>query len=181
MNTPPSERTPQAMRRDSLPASPGVYLIRCAATDRVYVGASKSSVRARTNQHRRALVAGTHSNKAMQQDWATHGPEAFLFEVAELVPDAGELQAAENRIMELHAASCYNRKPSNMHKVPGAEKDLALYKVFHTWRIAFYARPLQAFDTHLLRTLQADLQRQLTDIGGELERRATPAPTKEEA
>ncbi len=158
--------------RAGLPTQPGIYLIRCTVTERTYVGASKTSVRARTSAHRRQLTAGTHSNKGMQSDWLAHGETSFTFEVAELVQDAGELQAAENRHMEAHAANLYNRVSSAMRRVPGTERDLSVYKAFHSFRGALYARPLKEIDAHLLTTLHADLSRQIADISTELERRA---------
>lgn len=157
---------------NTIPAASGIYLIRNSETNFVYIGASKN-MRARVRAQRRALEAHTHSNKQMQADYDAN-PGAFVFEIGELVTDSADLQGAENKLIEAHAGSCYNRKPSNMRIMPASEKDMSVYRTFHDWRIALYAR-LPACDSHILQTLQGDLQITLERIAGELEHRAQPA------
>lgn len=152
-----------------IPATSGIYIIRNTQTGQVYIGASKN-MRTRTSAHRRALASNTHTNKQMQTDYTTHGPDAFLFEVGELVTDAADMQAAENRLIETHAGKCYNRKPSNMRTASASERDMIVYRTFHDWRISFYAR-LGTMDPHILQTLQGDLQITVERIAAELQRR----------
>ena len=63
----------------------GIYYIRCWATGRVYVGQSGRLDR-RWAEHRCALKAGKHSNKAFQEEWNFYGPKYFDFLIAEEMP-----------------------------------------------------------------------------------------------
>ena len=62
----------------------GVYVIRCIATGRVYVGSSATSVQARRKHHFAKLNSGRHSILQMQDDFNLHGGESFVFEVEQL-------------------------------------------------------------------------------------------------
>ncbi len=58
----------------------GVYRIHNTRYDRSLVGRSVD-LPAILNRERVALRFGSHPNAALQRDWATLGPDAFVFEV----------------------------------------------------------------------------------------------------
>jgi len=60
----------------------GAYAIRCAATERSWVGASTNLDAAR-NRAWFALRMGNHTDRGLQAEWNTHGEEAFHYEVLE--------------------------------------------------------------------------------------------------
>lgn len=60
----------------------GVYMIRHAASGRVYVGSSVD-VASRWRQHRRDLCGGRHHSRFLQRAWIKHGSEAFEWLVVE--------------------------------------------------------------------------------------------------
>ncbi|HTK50432.1 MAG TPA: GIY-YIG nuclease family protein [Gemmatimonadaceae bacterium] len=62
------------------PRPMGVYRIHNTRDDRSLVGRSVD-LPAILNRERVALRFGSHPNAALQRDWATHGPDAFVFEV----------------------------------------------------------------------------------------------------
>lgn len=66
----------------NLPTKPtcGVYLIRCAANGRIYVGGSRN-VEQRRRDHLSSLRRGVHGNPHLQRAWDKYGPDAFSFEV----------------------------------------------------------------------------------------------------
>jgi putative transcriptional regulator len=72
----------------------GVYMIRCLASDEVYVGSS-ADLAGRLAYHRVALRGGNHHNRRRQSAWDRWGEAAFLFEVAEVVGDDSTLGDAE--------------------------------------------------------------------------------------
>lgn len=61
---------------------PGIYIIKCEPTGKVYVG---SSIRpsARIRDHKAVLNKGTHHNKYLQNAWNSHGSDAFTFTVVQ--------------------------------------------------------------------------------------------------
>jgi hypothetical protein len=62
------------------PRDMGVYRVRCAATGREVIGASRDLPSA-LNRQRAQLSLGGHPDKGLQADWEAHGPETFTFEV----------------------------------------------------------------------------------------------------
>ena len=58
----------------------GVYRIHNTRDDRSLIGRSVD-LPAILNRERTALRFGSHQNAALQRDWATLGPDAFVFEV----------------------------------------------------------------------------------------------------
>jgi hypothetical protein len=154
---------------NTIPAASGIYIIRNTQTGFCYIGASKN-MRVRVRVHQRALIAGTHSNKAMQGDWTAHGPDSFVFEIGETIADPDALQAAENKLIESHAGQTYNHKPSNMRVTSASERDMITYRTFHDWRVWFYGR-MGAMDSHILATLKGDIEGTIERIDAELQRR----------
>lgn len=62
------------------PRSMGVYQVRNRVDGKVLVGASVD-LPAILNRNRAALRLRSHTNRALQNDWNTLGPDAFAFEV----------------------------------------------------------------------------------------------------
>lgn len=67
----------------------GVYKITNSQNGRTYYGSAKEFKR-RWKQHQYALQASKHSNKFLQADYLKCGPDAFVFEVLEVVEGARE-------------------------------------------------------------------------------------------
>src|SRR5437764_4670377 len=59
---------------------PGVYLLTCQPTGRVYVG-STNNLSKRWSAHRQHLRAGRHRNRALQAAWDEHGADAFSWRI----------------------------------------------------------------------------------------------------
>jgi group I intron endonuclease len=59
----------------------GVYLLRCVAENKIYVGSTKQSFRARFSNHFKFLKSGKLGNKALQTDYNKYGYENFEFEI----------------------------------------------------------------------------------------------------
>lgn len=68
----------------SIPATSGIYLIICTITSKIYVGSARDLCK-RRKQHFSALQRNEHHNPKLQNAFNKHGPDAFLFEILELV------------------------------------------------------------------------------------------------
>ncbi|HYD47158.1 MAG TPA: GIY-YIG nuclease family protein [Terriglobales bacterium] len=64
--------------------SMGVYRIRNLRNGRSFVGSARD-VRGKLNGHLAQLKMGVHRNRELQRDWNELGPEAFAFEVVDLL------------------------------------------------------------------------------------------------
>lgn len=62
----------------------GVYQVKNLATGKVLLGSSLN-LEGPLNRHRFMLKIGSHTNKALQQDWNELGAEKFVFEILEEV------------------------------------------------------------------------------------------------
>jgi hypothetical protein len=62
----------------------GVFQVKNTVNGKVLLGSSLN-LEGPLNRHRFMLTIGGHTNQELQQDWNTHGPEAFVFEVLEVV------------------------------------------------------------------------------------------------
>ena len=65
----------------------GVYLIRCMPLNRIYVGSTNQSFRARFSNHCKFLKHGNLGNKKLQEDYNLYGPENFEFEILGIYPE----------------------------------------------------------------------------------------------
>ncbi len=75
----------EQIRRYKETARPvGVFGVRHAASGRTFVGSS-IDVPARLNRTRFQLDHGSHPHRALQNDWKTLGPEAFVLETLDLL------------------------------------------------------------------------------------------------
>ena len=66
------------------PPEMGVYRIRNTATGKSFIASSRN-VRARLNRHKMELRAGSERVAHLQEDWTHHGPEAFEFEILDVL------------------------------------------------------------------------------------------------
>ena len=69
---------------ERMPNASGIYRITCTTTGKIYIG-SATNLRKRRNEHFRHLRRGIHDNPKLQNAWNKYSPDAFTFEVLELV------------------------------------------------------------------------------------------------
>lgn len=68
----------------TIPTASGIYRITCTATGKIYIG-SAINLCERWREHRHRFHQNDHPNKKLQNAWYKYGPDAFIFEVIELV------------------------------------------------------------------------------------------------
>ena len=66
--------------------SRGVFAVRCKATGQAWIDSSPNLDGAKNGLWFQ-LREGLHRDKSLQQEWNTHGGEAFQFEVLEMLDD----------------------------------------------------------------------------------------------
>lgn len=90
-----------------------IYRITNMANDKYYIGSADSFAR-REWQHKYDLRRGVHKNPRLQAAWNKYGPDMFVFEVIEEVPEGGGQLAAEEKWLKDHVGKpeCYNINPS---------------------------------------------------------------------
>jgi len=99
----------------------GVFQVRNRASGKVLVGAS-SDLPAMLNRQRAQLQMGAHPSRELQADWKALGPEAFAFEILDILSPAkepGTDPAEDLRILEMmwldtlapYGDRGYNRAP----------------------------------------------------------------------
>ena len=64
----------------------GAYAVRCTASGRVWVGASRN-LDATRNGCWFSLRSGGHIEKSLQQEWNQHGEAAFQYEILETLEE----------------------------------------------------------------------------------------------
>ena len=102
-----------------LPASPGIYMIRDAEKNRIYVG-SAAGIKQRAKQHEYRLRKGTHSNKRLQAIWGVDA-QRLRISVIELLPNSSpeqRLRVEQFYLDSLDVGS--NRNCLNVLKVAGS-------------------------------------------------------------
>jgi len=62
----------------------GVFQVKNTANGKVLLGSSLN-IEGSLNKHKFMLKIGSHTNKALQEDWDELGPEQFVFEILEEV------------------------------------------------------------------------------------------------
>lgn len=101
----------------------GVYKITNKVNGKYYYGGTGESFKARWSAHITHLNAGTHRNKHLQSAWNKYGPEAFEFDVIQVVEQkqlsvdefSDILDAAEQYYLDLYwdnCKNCYNICPT---------------------------------------------------------------------
>lgn len=67
-----------------MPKEAGVFQIRNTVNGRVYLGSSLN-LHGPLNKHRFMLAHGMHDVPLLQKEWHAFGPDAFVFEVVQVV------------------------------------------------------------------------------------------------
>jgi hypothetical protein len=80
-------------------AAAGIYAVRCPATSRVWVGASRN-LDATRNGLWFSLRAGAHRDTTLQREWTARGESAFTYEPLETLPDDTPALAVTDRLKE---------------------------------------------------------------------------------
>lgn len=102
------DRRERIRRYKETPRPAGVYRVVHTPSGRTLLGASPDAP-ARLNRVRAQLRTRGHPNRTLQNDWNTDGPDAFAFEVLDLLPQeelrsdvdfSGELAALEELWLE---------------------------------------------------------------------------------
>lgn len=62
----------------------GIFQVKNIANGKVLLGSSLN-LEGPLNSHQFMLKIGSHTNKALQNDWNTFGPDQFIFEILEVV------------------------------------------------------------------------------------------------
>src|SRR5260221_10508487 len=88
----------------TIPATSGIYRITCAVTRKIYIG-SAMNLRKRWKDHSFYLQRNEHHNPKLQAAWNKYGPDAFTFEVWELVLPISLTARSEEHTSELQSHS----------------------------------------------------------------------------
>jgi hypothetical protein len=83
-------------------AEPGVYVVRCTATDEVWVGAAPE-LSAIWNRLSFSLRQGAQTPASLQSAWKEHGPDSFTFEPVEVLTDE-QLVFGRDRMLKARRA-----------------------------------------------------------------------------
>ena len=83
---PAPSKTRAELRRDykEAPRQSGIFQIKNTKTGKILLGSS-TNLHGPLNKHRFMLSIGRHDNVALQNDWKQFGPEAFTFEILEII------------------------------------------------------------------------------------------------
>lgn len=93
-----------------VPPVSGIYIIFNQESCAYYIGSSLN-IRERLREHLRALQRQTHRNRYLQRAYNLHGPDAFLFDILELVEDEAILIPREQHWLDTSTAT-YNLSPT---------------------------------------------------------------------
>lgn len=77
----------------------GVYAIRHVASGKMYIGSAFNIFR-RWREHRSRLSRGKHENRYLQNAWDKHGPDAFVFEVLQVIEGQADTLRAEQESLD---------------------------------------------------------------------------------
>ena len=87
----------------------GVYRIKNKFNNKVYVGSTVTSFEKRWGEHTYSLNLGKHANYKLQRDWRKYGPNAFIFEILEIVYTKDQIFVREQHwINQISRHSSYN-------------------------------------------------------------------------
>jgi group I intron endonuclease len=86
-----------------------IYKITNMVNDKYYIGSAQSFEK-RKWQHINDMRRGVHKNPRLQAAWNKYGPDAFVFEVIEVVPEDREVFDIENTYLYkcVGQPDCYN-------------------------------------------------------------------------
>jgi hypothetical protein len=83
-------------------AALGVFAVRCAATERVWVDSSRN-LDAAKNGTWFGLRNGSHRDKSLQEEWNAYGEGAFQYEILERLEDDVHPLAVADRLKEMRS------------------------------------------------------------------------------
>jgi hypothetical protein len=101
---------PDGIPYNIIPMGPGLYIILCLKTDKIYVGES-SNICGRLSTHWLSLNNHIHDCIELQSDWITFGQENFCFACLCVGPEWSaqkERIAKENEIIKANSNKVYN-------------------------------------------------------------------------
>lgn len=78
----------------------GIYAIRCLVNNRIYIGSTKQSFRARFSNHCKFLGQQKLGNKGLQDDYNLHGPENFEFEIISIIMNENDIVIGEQQFID---------------------------------------------------------------------------------
>jgi hypothetical protein len=81
----------------------GAYAVRCTATGRVWVGASRN-LDATKNGCWFCLRNGLHTEKSLQEEWNTHGETAFQYEILGALEEDVHPLEVEGQLKEMKSS-----------------------------------------------------------------------------
>jgi group I intron endonuclease len=84
MNAPGKTRAEMRRAYKETPRQAGIFQIKNTKTGKVLLGSS-TNLLGPLNKHRFILSISRHDNAALQNDWNQYGPDAFSFEILEIV------------------------------------------------------------------------------------------------
>lgn len=87
------------MAHQEAPTHPGIYQIRCKINGKIYIG-SAINIRKRWKQHRLDLRCRKHHSRHLQRAWEKHGPDAFAFEVLQVMDNEVDLLRIEQEWLD---------------------------------------------------------------------------------
>jgi group I intron endonuclease len=79
----------------------GIYLIKCVANDKSYIGSSNDVMR-RIKTHKRDLDRGSHNNLMLQHEYTKYGAENFIFKIIDQNIEEDMLLAYEKCYMYIY-------------------------------------------------------------------------------
>src|SRR5690242_10297454 len=77
----------------------GIDQIRHVASGKVYIG-SAVDIQRRWRYHKGELKRDTHHNQILQRTWRKYGPDAFVFDVLQVIADKGTLVRIEQEWLD---------------------------------------------------------------------------------
>lgn len=110
----------------NIPIVSGIYCITCTITRKIYVGSARN-LRKRCAEHFNTLHRNEHHNPKMQAAFNKYGPDAFLFEVLELVLLPELLTAREQYWFE--KLKPFGNKGFNLDRVAGSSLGRVLSQI----------------------------------------------------
>ena len=98
----------------------GVYILRCIPLNKIYIGSTNQSFRARFSNHCKFLSKGNLANKHLQNDYNKYGPENFQFEILGVYPKELTIVYENKFINDLkphyNVNKAYNNSKTNLNK-----------------------------------------------------------------
>jgi group I intron endonuclease len=106
----------------------GVYLIRCIPENKIYIGSTNQSFRARFSNHCKFLKSGNLSNKELQTDFNKYRESNFEFEILGAYPENLTVQYEQFFINKLNpyynvAKACNKSLTNNGKKFSDEHKE----------------------------------------------------------